>query len=723
MITRRFISLNILLFLNLCLFSQALPSEKLFFISDKVSYEQGDSVLIEGRIMRSDNDSIYLPYGKYVYVELANKNDSVLIRQKLVCDPIGNFVTSLPIESYWTPGEYYLRAYTKVMTNFSYETLPIHLIRIGELNMPLNEGKELYCEFYPEGGHLVHDYPQNIGIKIKDEYGNPLQLDYRLLAYPNDTLYTQSTTPNGWQIMRFAPQTGKEYYIETNHRGKLYKFMLPIPSQTPTIQLINHKNNLVCRVLGTNETSKMRKIYVYHQAIGLLEYPDTQKEIIMYTNQLKSGLVTVFLCENNEIIAQTSQWIDQYVPTNSLIDKQIYHIGEPITINWLKDLNKESSVFIRIVPKQEKRYITQAEAMFNFECELHSNEFFPRHEVEKEDLEGWLYSASFKRFNLLEILEKGFSYNTKAEHSMVIQGHASTPHGGKIKKGNIVIYRKSDGKVFDGNINENGYFNVPIEDFEEKDTFFIQAYNAKGKADFYTYDFHNDTLPSMLNWKFNINTSTNSPNQASLWGVEKVNQLPEIIVKAHVQTEEIKPTKEFYMSRYISEEVMDRKNFRDFEHMISYFFAYMYFREKYDSEEAGEDYELLSRRGSSTISGNSRIEILLDGVRITAKEARNISMQTLSTAEYLTPIEALSIALKPLNGALVLTTKKYKETVVQSKGIIYTHPLGLSNLNRNKKKTPISAPKKEGEYTIYIDLLSPQYGIRSYEHGIIVINN
>lgn len=728
MTTRRIISLYILFLLPMCLFSQVLPSEKLFFISDKVTYEQGDSALIEGKVMRSDNDSIFRPYGKYVYIELANATDSVLTRQKLVCDSTGNFTTSIPIESFWDSGVYCLRAYTKVMTNFSYETFPIHLIQIGNAKTSPHEGEELHCQFYPEGGHLVSDHPQNIGIKLNDEYGNPLQLDYCLLAYPNDTLYTQSTTHNGWQVIRFAPQTGKEYYIETNYKGKQYKISLPIPSQAPTLQLIKRKNSLICKVLGTPQ--KGRKIYVYHQTTGLLEYPDEQKEIIMYTDQLTSGLVTVFLSDNDEIIAQASQWIDSNISVEPILNNQTFQKEEAITIKWTKDFDQESSVLVRIIPKQEKRHTTQAETMYNFECELRSDEIFPQHKTQKEDLEGWLYSASFKRFNLLETLEKGFSYDTKAEHSMVIQGYASTPYGKRMKKGNIVIYRKSDGKVFEGNIHENGYFNVPIEDFEEKDMFFIQAYSAKGKADFYTYDFHNDTLPSMLNWKGDISSEVNQYALTSHWGIDKINQMPEVIVKARVQTDEIKSTKEFYMSRYISEEVMDKKNFRDFKQLTSYFFPYMVFRESNeidlkvtDRVEFEDECKLLSRRGASTLTGGKGIEILLDGVRITAKEARDIPMATLATAEYLTPIEASAIALHPLNGALVLTTKNYKEPIIKSKGAIYTHPFGLSNLNRNEKKMPILAPKTEGEYTIYIDLLSPQYGIRSYEYDITVVDD
>ena len=179
-------------------FSQVLPSEKLFFMSDKVWYEQGDTAWIEGRVMRSDNDTTFIPYSRYVYVELADERDTVLVRQKLVCDSVGNFITRVPID-YWLPGYYYLRAYSKVMANFAPETLPIFPIQIGE-GMDINDDTpSLQCDFYPEGGHLVNGFPQNVGLKLSDESGKPVQLTYRLMSSSGDTLSTQTTSMNGWK--------------------------------------------------------------------------------------------------------------------------------------------------------------------------------------------------------------------------------------------------------------------------------------------------------------------------------------------------------------------------------------------------------------------------------------------------------------------------------------------------------------------------------------------
>ena len=95
----RRILLSLFLFLAFSSASaQVLPSEKLFFVSDQSRYMQGDTAWIEGRVMRSDNDTVIRPYGRYIYVELADARDTVMVRQKLVCDSVGNFITRIPIE-------------------------------------------------------------------------------------------------------------------------------------------------------------------------------------------------------------------------------------------------------------------------------------------------------------------------------------------------------------------------------------------------------------------------------------------------------------------------------------------------------------------------------------------------------------------------------------------------------------------------------------------------
>lgn len=76
--------------------AQTLPTEKVFFASNRMSYTLGDTIQIDGWLTRCDNMT-GTPYSRYLYMELTDNKDSILRRQKLVVDDRGAFHTAMPI--------------------------------------------------------------------------------------------------------------------------------------------------------------------------------------------------------------------------------------------------------------------------------------------------------------------------------------------------------------------------------------------------------------------------------------------------------------------------------------------------------------------------------------------------------------------------------------------------------------------------------------------------
>ena len=713
-------------------FSQVLPSEKLFFMSDKVRYEQGDTAWIEGRVMRSDNDTTLIPYSRYVYVELADERDTVLVRQKLVCDSVGNFITRMPID-YWLPGYYYLRAYSKVMANFAPETLPIFPIQIGEDIDWKDDTPNLQCEFYPEGGHLVNGFPQNVGLKLVNESGKPVQLTYRLMSSLGDTLFTQTTSVNGWQVMRFTPLEGMQYRIEADYLGERYALSLPESKQLPTLQTIVHRNRLVCKVLDSEGKFKRGKLYIYHQSLGLLMLPYQKKDFVMLLNNgLSSGLLSIFLANNKgEFVAQSTKWLNRYQPMECQLQEKEYQSGELLKYSWSNLPDSTSSVFFRFIPKDNQLYIPRASVMCRYDSDLISDEVFPTCNVEKVDVEGWLYSARFKRINVPEALDMGILYTKDKEVVMEMQGYAKTKRGKKLRNGSLVAFRESDQQVYDVKLDEQGRFDMFLDDFGSDETFFVQAYNKKGKAGFYEYEFYNDTLPGMYNWnrvkrkdreRFTVEIGDMAVNN---FGVNKMNYLPEVIVKARSHQKQYKSTKQFYSTRYIDTEQLVRRGYSSFRHLVEHFHAYLYWMEggmaaDDEEEDTSGQYALYSRRGASTMKGGE-VKILLDGMEITPEPAAYLDMNTIGAVEYLTPTEAVAVVPFAIAGALLLDTKRNLGiSEAESKGIVYVPPMGLSNLNMRKLDSEVKVPTSPGEYTLLIDLISQNQGIHSFEYTIHV---
>ena len=115
------------------------------------------------------------------------------------------------------------------------------------------------------------------------------------------------------------------------------------------------------------------------------------------------------------------------------------------------------------------------------------------------------------------------------------------------------------------------------------------------------------------------------------------------------------------------------------------------------------------------------MKILLDGMLITSEQAAYLDVSSLGAVEYLTPSEALAVVPFAVSGALLLDTRRHLGMEeVESKGIVYVPPMGLSNLHLRKTTDEVKVPSTAGEYLLLVDVISQNQGIHSYEHTIVV---
>ena len=93
---RKSVAFVLMLVFSLVAKAQVLPTEKVFFASNRMSYQLGDTIQIDGWLTRCDNKT-GTPYSRYLYMELTDDKDRILCRQRLVVDDRGAFHTAMPI--------------------------------------------------------------------------------------------------------------------------------------------------------------------------------------------------------------------------------------------------------------------------------------------------------------------------------------------------------------------------------------------------------------------------------------------------------------------------------------------------------------------------------------------------------------------------------------------------------------------------------------------------
>lgn len=722
----------LMLVLSLAARAQTLPTEKVFFASNRMSYQLGDTIQIAGWLTRCDNKTD-IPYSRYLYMELTDNKDSVLCRQKLVVDERGVFRTAMPIDFNAPYGIYFLHAYSKMMCNFSDITIPTYPIEISKDGSTTNNAYgDSRCRIFPEGGRLTAGGTQNVSVFLTDDNGMPLQSPFSITDSNGATLLSSATTSAGWQTFVIAPEQGKHYYVKVGdgNDGKIYA--LPeIDSKSPTLRVSQGRGKFQFRIDG--QIPSGAKLYTYHRALGLMMIPVHQNGVVDVSN-VSNGVISIMLTDkDNGVLSEAHLWRSAKVRSDH--DAKVsYMAGENVNTDSVIGEGAVAST-VRFVPYDESvksviaRYVPTAEAA-DFESDFVSELPFPRGMADESqvdriaDVNGWLLSATFQRLDIANAMSEGWKMKYQPEVTNAIKGMVwGKGKNWKLKEGNIVAYQRSNAETFSAEMRKDGTFSLPIGDYPKGDSFFVSAHDKKNKSDQYEYEFYGDTIPTVRNYRKELLgnavsvTTTGTGKQTFNW--YGVNNLSDVVITAHVKKDYAKEEKEFYGDKLITEEVMDKRNYQTFQQMIYHFAPYMRLAAtkwkdgEDEAEKGGPDkvgplkWHLYPTR-TSTLSGKSEVKIYVDGVLTDATNAVNLNMQDIATVEYLTPAQSVARHSLCINGCLELTTKDYKPEAIKSKGVMYTPSLGIANYGADTRKA-ITAPSVKGDYLMIVDYLSNDF--------------
>lgn len=731
---KKSVILVLMFVLSLVANAQTLPTEKVFFASNRMSYQLGDTIQIDGWMTRCD-DKMGAPYSRYLYMELTNNKDSVLSRQKLVVDDRGSFHTAMPLDFTAPYGIYFLRAYSKMMCNFGDITIPAYPIEISEngftTNKPYGYGGG-GCKIFPEGGKLTAGGVQNVSIYLTDNNGRPLQSPFSITDSNGTTLLSSATTSAGWQTFVIVPGQGEHYYVNVGEGNDHKIYALPeIDSKSPTLRVSQGRGKFEFRIDG--QIPSGAKLYTYHRALGLMMIPLRQSGVVDVSN-VGDGVISVMLADSrNNVLSEAHLWKSHKVRPQRDI-KTSYLMGENVNADSIIGEKAVSSA-VRFVPYDESaesvigRYVPTVETA-DFESDFVSELPFPRGMADESqvdriaDVNGWLLSASFQRLDIAKAMSEGWKMKYQPEVTNTIKGIVwGKGKNWKLKEGNIVAYQRSNAETFSAEMRKDGTFSLPIGDYPKGDSFFVSAHDKKGKSDQYEYEFYGDTIPMVNNYRKELLDNTVSVASTSggkhQFNWHGVNNLSDVVITAHVKKDYAKEEKEFYGDKIITEDVMDKRNYQTFQDMIYHFAPYM--RLVAQNSDDGEDeaekggigkagppkWHLYPTR-TSTLSGKSEVKIYVDGVLTEATNAVNLNMQDIATVEYLTPAQSVARHSLCINGCLELTTKDYKPEAIKSKGVMYTPSLGIANYGVATPRV-ITAPSKKGDYLMIVDYLSTDF--------------
>lgn len=149
---------------------------------------------------------------KNVYCTIQNRSGKVLKKTMILAE---NAVASgiFEIDSLFASGNYVFKAYTNWMRNFEEQNLYVQHIKVinpDEVTLIEADEEELFdldAQFLPEGGHLLSNVKNTMGVVIKDDYGFGVpNLKGKLLNSNGDEITNFKTNINGISKFEFTPK-------------------------------------------------------------------------------------------------------------------------------------------------------------------------------------------------------------------------------------------------------------------------------------------------------------------------------------------------------------------------------------------------------------------------------------------------------------------------------------------------------------------------------------
>ena len=501
------------------------PQEKVYLHLDKPYYSAGERLWFRIYMVHA---AIHSPvsYSRYVYVELLNAHNEVLLRKKIRPSSDTIYFGQIDLSPELSQGWYSIRAYTNYMRNIDESYFYRQKIYIGNALKGLNGvsidektadnnsdviGKaekraSFDVQFFPEGGHLIAGNLQSVGFKAIGRNGLGTNISGKIIDSGNKEITTFKSTHLGMGLFTIAATAGMNYTaVCEDANGQQLTFKLPEVSdrhyalrvkQTPDIMNIS--------VLTPNSTLRKDTLYLIAALRGI---PIFQRSVLpgspdfsFSKKGLKSGVAQLLLINNkDEILSERLVYFSGNDKANIHItsDKQNYakrsavHTsvllkdtqGKPVEGNFSVSVTDDNDVKIDSNETTIESYLLlQSELRGNIEK---PNEYFRAdNKAAMNQLDLLMLTQGWRRYEVADTLSGSYAKGNRYgfERNVMISGKVQTfPARRGLSNTNVSIIFHNN-MYFGATTTDNrGQFNYPCIDFPDSSVILLQAAKKAGQ--------------------------------------------------------------------------------------------------------------------------------------------------------------------------------------------------------------------------------------------------
>ncbi|OUR92231.1 hypothetical protein A9Q87_07055 [Flavobacteriales bacterium 34_180_T64] len=181
---------------------------------NKSTFIKGESIGLKVYIL-DKNTKQFSTETSNLYISISDSDDFV-IKNKLVIVENGIAISDFELDDAFSSGNYTIKAYTNWMKNFEEQNFFVESIRIidpeVEISNEIPEENDINIQFLAEGGHLLSDVNNTVGVVIKNSFGLGLPLiEGEIVDAANETITTFKVNHLGVGRFNLNPEPNKTY--------------------------------------------------------------------------------------------------------------------------------------------------------------------------------------------------------------------------------------------------------------------------------------------------------------------------------------------------------------------------------------------------------------------------------------------------------------------------------------------------------------------------------
>lgn len=303
--------------------SKANPQEKIFIHTDKNLWIAGETswfkvYLVNGQSHKPSNTS------RVVYLELINSESQAVLQAKVeLTNGFGKGQFNVPASI--SSGNYYLRAYTRWMKNYSSDFFyhqPITLINTFRrlFDTPEHSNSDIDIQFFPEGGQWIEGLNHKMAFRAIDYTGKGIDFSGTIVDHNRDTVTRFASHKFGIGTFNMTPEASQEYTALIQYNGKIIPVKLPPADPSGfAMQVANNQTEFIInlQVKGFTDQSLFFLVHTrthVKQALTLSLH-DGRATIHLPKSELDAGIshITVFtstgipVCERLVFVKPTTR--------------------------------------------------------------------------------------------------------------------------------------------------------------------------------------------------------------------------------------------------------------------------------------------------------------------------------------------------------------------------------------------------------------------------------